>query len=117
MWSNALFPLEIYAVGASIIRELDYLSGAGGCFDVFQSYGVGTVAAGQLVDGSGFSTPGTVAGTQATQSNIAATTGWAGTSAGWPYDSFESYTDGTIGSGGTVTLNAGLGWAGNGSIY
>jgi hypothetical protein len=117
MWQNAFAQLELYAIGASVIREGNYAPGSsGGAFDAFAQYGTGTATPSAfLSQGSGFSSPGIINGTYFTQSNPGIQIGWAGTSANWPYDPFETYGVGTIVNG--VTLAQGSNWGGNGSIY
>jgi hypothetical protein len=115
MFQNAAFPLEIYAVGASVSRDLNYVAGSGGAYDGFEQYGTGTATGAILSQGSGFSTQALINGTFFTQSNPGIQIGYAGTSANWPYDPFETYGVGTVVNG--VTLFQGSNWAANGSIY
>lgn len=116
MWQNAAFPLEIYAMGASVIRALNYDPGtSGGAYEGFAQYGTGTATGPLINQGSGFTDQAIINGTYFTQSNPAIQIGWAGTSGNWPYDPFETYGVGTIVNG--VTLFQGSNWAANGSIY
>lgn len=112
MWQRTSISLEISAIGASISRPLIWSGGVtGGGADIMSAYDfVGTATADVINQGTGFSAQGVFGGTY---SNPTVMSGWAGTS-GFPYDSFDSYATGTVVTG--VTLNAGNGWVGNGSV-
>ncbi len=109
-WSKATYPLEIYAIGASVVRENAWGTTSGGSFDPWD-YATGTATPAIITGGSGFSAPIVFGGTY---SNPSATVGYAGTSAGFAFDPFESYAVGTITS--NVTLSQGSAWSGNGII-
>ncbi len=82
-------------------------------YDSFDVYSVGSAYTGTTVNaGTGWSINGVFAGTCA---NTAAQSGYAGTSSGMPYDTFDSYGTGTVISG--LTVDGGLGWNGNAYIY
>jgi hypothetical protein len=121
-WGNAFFPLEVSAVGAMIWNTSStvYFPGYGGAVEMFDSYGTTTAPltteiAGVSSAGTGYSAgwsslPGTFIG----YSSPFSTVGLAGTSTGWPTDTFESYGTGTIFS--PILLDAGTGWASAGTI-
>jgi hypothetical protein len=116
MWQNSTFQLEIYAIGASVVRDMNYAPGSsGGSWESFVQYGTGTAPGSVLSQGSGFTSQAIINGTFFTQSNPGIQIGWAGTSAYWPYDSFETYGVGSVANG--ITLFQGSNWGGNGSIY
>lgn len=112
MWQRASFPLEISAIGASIVRQLDWQEGIGGAADSFSQYDfTGTALPTILQSGSGFAGDFVIDGSY---TNLALQSGWAGTSGGNPYDPFETYQVGSITSG--VTLSNGSYWAAPGVI-
>lgn len=121
-WSNAAFPLEISALGASIVRPLIYsgVSATGVADETFEEYAIssGSIAqAGFLTGGSGWSDPGSVSydtlsyntGTLANSSNLAPQvyTQYVGTTNS-PDEPFEQYATGTVIPG--VTVNLGSFW-------
>lgn len=116
-WSSNSFPLEIYAVGAVIINPLvntltgEYYPDTAGGIDFVQQYTPGT----EITDFNSFGTGFTQAGTIYGSSFGTTVINLIGTSGGVPVDTFEQYAVGAVVSG--VTLNAGTGWSGNGSIY
>lgn len=91
----------------------------GSPYDTFDAYSVGTATPAVLVGGTGWSSAGQfgywAAGTGAGFGSPTAQQGSSGTSAGWPYDTFDSYAVGPVVSGSTI--NAGIGWSSNGIIY
>jgi hypothetical protein len=111
-WARAATPLEIYAMGASVIRQLywgESPNGAGA--DVFSAYNfTGTGLPSVLSAGSGFSTQISFGGSY---TNPGVISGWSGT-CGTPLDTLDQYSNGSVVS--NVTLNAGTGWTGNGLI-
>ena len=120
-WSSSTFPLEISALGASILRPLSYTGTAalGVADDTFESYALnsGSITT-ELTGGSGWSSPGAMtsypfynAGTLGFSGNLAPQvyTQYVGTTNS-PDESFEQYATGTVDSGTTVSL--GTFWAG-----
>lgn len=119
-WSLNTFPIEIHAVGAVVINplinsgtSLPYsASSVGGGFQVFSQYAPATqVISMTSAYGTGFLDGGTITGYSSGTLFI----NLPGTSGGSPVDNFEQYVTGSITSG--VTLNAGTGWSGYGTIY
>jgi hypothetical protein len=117
-WSSYQFPMELYALAASVISspltayEEDY-SGAIETFDLYNAPGVtGTVDASTLSSGSGWTAAPVFYGT-AFNANMLM--GQAGTSVGSPDEPFQQYYAGTVYSG--TLINAGTGWASTSAIY
>ena len=116
MWTRTPYPLEISAMGAVIVYANEVYTGAGGADETFEQYYVysGTalsngstpVPSGVLSGGTGWSGPIILGGSY---SNPAVQIGLAGTSAGFPDETFESYGTGSLYSGGS---NGGIGWGG-----
>lgn len=127
-WSNNTFPLEISAIGASIIRPLSYtgVSASGIADETFEEYSVSTgsiAAATFLTGGSGWSATGSIfydpnnnLGTAGNSSNLAAQvyTQYVGTTNS-PDETFEQYATGSIASG-SIAIDQGTFWTGTGSI-
>jgi len=114
-WSRALYPLEISAIGASILTDSLYADGtASGSAETFTQYTPSDayVASGQLSAGTNWMSAVYVAGsyTAAGTANPLPQIWLAGSSCGTPTDGFEQYGTGSITSG--VTINAGTGWGG-----
>lgn len=112
-WSNNNNPLEISAIGATVIAP-PYYSDLGVAIDSFESYGTttGSIAeASFLSGGSGWGATGsigydTTASLSANTSNLAPQVyGQQMGTTCTPNDGFEQYATGTINSG--VTVNAG----------
>ena len=128
-WSSNTFPLEISAVGASIIRPLSYTgtSAAGISDETFEEYSVstGSIAVSTfLTGGSGWSGTGSIfydpnsnLGTAGNSSNLAAQVyvQYVGTT-NCPDEPFDQYATGSIANG-SVALNQGTFWTGTGSIF
>jgi hypothetical protein len=122
VWTRSQFPLEISALGASVIYSNDVYSTCGGADEPFNQYfantgtsaGTNPVPNSTLNAGTNWGSPIILQGSFA--SNPYAQNGYAGTTAGFPNDlTFSSYGTGTItGSG---TLNGGIGWDGGVYIY
>ena len=125
-WSNSTFPLEISAIGASILRPLSYtgINALGIADETFEEYSVSTgslAVANVLTGGSGWSAAGSIeytsynAGTLSNSSNLAAQvfTQYVGTTNS-PDEPFEQYSAGTVNSG--TTINLGSYWTGAGVI-
>ena len=125
-WSNSTFPLEISAIGASILRPLSYtgVNALGIADETFEEYSVSTgslAVANVLTGGSGWSAAGSInytvynAGTLSNSSNLAAQvyTQYVGTTNS-PDEPFEQYNTGTVNSG--TTINLGSYWTGAGVI-
>lgn len=111
-WNLSQFPLEIYAVGLSVIDSAPYNDAYGGADEDFESFTVGE----QLDDGVmtgivygwagtnvtyGYGNPGPVG------------VGYYGT-LGYPFDTFETYATGTADP--YTTFTDGTGWWGNGIV-
>ena len=122
-WSNSTFPLEISAIGASILRPLSYtgVNALGIADETFEEYSVSTgslAVANVLTGGSGWSAAGSInytvynAGTLSNSSNLAAQvyTQYVGTTNS-PDEPFEQYNTGTVNSG--TTINLGSYWTAN----
>jgi len=119
-WSSNTFPLEISAIGATVIRPLGYTD-VGFASDTFESYAVsaGSIAPVDsfLDSGSGWSTPGSVIstwsyndGSLANASNFAPQIyGQYNGTVNSPSDGFETYAAGSVYGNGT--LDAGTYWA------
>lgn len=106
MWQMASVGLEVYAIGATVVRQLDWEAGIGGAADISSNYSfVGTATADVLTNGSGFAAQGVFSGTY---TNPQVISGYAGT-CGFPFDPFLTYAAGTAVSG--VTISNGSGWA------
>ena len=107
-WSNAFYPLELYAACACLMSDSNLPQASypstGGAYDIFTPAGTNVVAVG-LNTGRGWGGSYSFYGTD---NSTLPQLGFAGTSAG-AYDSFSQYSAGTIYSG---TLNAGTNWAG-----
>jgi len=116
-WSSTTFPLEISALGASILRPLSYTGTAalGVADDTFESYALssGSITT-ELTGGSGWSSPGAMTsypfyndGTLGNSSNLAPQvyTQYVGTTNS-PDESFEQYVTGSVYSGSTVNLGS-----------
>jgi len=126
-WSNSTFPLEISAIGASILRPLSYtgINALGIADETFEEYSISTgslAVANVLTGGSGWSAAGSInydtsynAGTLGNSSNLAAQvfTQYVGTTFS-PDETFEQYNTGTVNSG--TTINLGSYWTGAGVI-
>jgi hypothetical protein len=112
MWQRTLGRLELSAIGAVVSRPSAYPEGIGGAADIMSAYNFeGTALPEVLTAGSGFAAQGVFSGTY---TNPALISGWAGTSGGFPYDSWEGYSTGTVVN--DVTVNGGFGWLGNGIV-
>jgi hypothetical protein len=114
-WGRQAYPLEVYAIAASVITDMPYPQvTTGGALDTFDSYQVGSVApaAGTLSLGTGWAGTFTFYGS----SNPNFQFGLAGTSSGFPGDDFESYA---VGSNAVSlgTISYGTGWAGTATFY
>lgn len=105
-WSNVTFPLEVSALGASILRPLIYTNN-GVADETFEAYSVssGTVSTTLLSGGSGWSAAGSVALPDLSTSNLAPQvyTQYVGTT-NQPDETFAQYTVGTIADQGTINL-------------
>lgn len=106
-WSNSAFPLEISAIGASILRPLSYtgVSALGVADDTFSSYATGTVTT-QVSSGSGWN-----AALYVTPDGFANAPQIFGEYVGTvssPDETFTEYALGTIYSG--TTINLGTYW-------
>lgn len=105
-WSSLAFPLEISALGASILRPLSYTD-TGVADETFEEYSVssGTVSTTLLSGGSGWSAAGSVALPDLSTSNLAPQvyTQYVGTT-NQPDETFAQYTVGTIADQGTINL-------------
>lgn len=121
-WAKNNTPLEVYAVGATIIYQtynsgtaIAYSgSGFGGAADDTTQY----LPAAQVmvIDnsiGTGWGGSGTLY--PYGYSNGTVVIGLPGTSGGFPADGFQQYATGSVTS--NVTINAGTGWTSNGFIY
>lgn len=116
LWTRTSFPLEVSALGASVVYANETYTGVGGADETFDQYYVysGTaisngstpVPSGVLSGGTGWSGPIILGGSY---SNPSVQIGLAGTSAGMPDETFESYDTGSLYSGGS---NGGIGWGG-----
>lgn len=111
-WARAATPVEIYALGASVLRSALWPETPnGGGADVFSAYDfTGTALPAVLTHGSGYTGQGAFSGTY---SNPAIISGWSGTCVG-PNDTFDQYSSGSVVS--NVTISAGTGWLGNGLL-
>lgn len=122
LYPRATFPLEISAMGASIIYANEAYYGIGGADETFEQYyayagtsisnGSTPVPSNVLSGGTGWGGPIVLGGSY---SNPSVQLGLAGTSSGFPDDTFESYGTGSIFSG--ITINAGTGWQGAAYVY
>lgn len=112
-WARAATPLEIYALGATVMRPLYWGSTPnGGGAEVFSAYDfTGTGLPTVLNQGSGFADAQGAFGGSYTNPGVIS--GWSGT-CGTPSDTMDQYSSGSVVSG--VTINAGTGWVGNGVI-
>ncbi len=109
-WGRQAYPLEVYAIAASISTDAPYPSAAwGGATENFDSYQVGSVvpSAGTLNAGNGWTSTWVVSGTSMGTSQF----GLAGTTTG-AYDSFDSYSVGTF----LPNMRKGSNWAGTYSL-
>ena len=116
VWTRTQFPLEVSALGASVVFSNPAYTGVGGADETFEQYypyagtaitnGSTPVPSGVLSGGTGWSGPIILGGSY---SNPSVQIGLAGTSAGFPDDTFESYGTGSLYSGGS---NGGIGWGG-----
>jgi len=115
LWTRQAFPLEISAMGASVVYANEVYYGIGGADETFEQYYVysGTaisngstpVPSDVLSGGTGWGGPIVLGGSYA---NPSVQIGLAGTSSGFPDDNFESYSVGSLYSGGS---NGGIGWS------
>lgn len=116
LWTRSQFPMEISALGASIVYANEVYTGQGGADETFEQYypyagtaisnGSTPIPSGVLSGGTGWSGPIIFGGSYA---NASVQIGLAGTSAGFPDETFESYGTGSVYSGGSY---GGLGWGG-----
>jgi len=113
-WSRNLLSCQIYAVAASVLSETDYgitFTAQGGA-ESFDLYNTGTAIPSTFTQADGFSASAVlIAGSYA---NYGSMVGFAGTSCGFPQETFEVYGIGTVISGSTV--NRGVAWASYGSL-
>lgn len=114
-WSSSAFPLEISAIGATVIRPLAYTD-VGFAEDTFEAYADGTVIPVELSSGSGWSAPGVIFsvqtyndGSNTNSSNLAPQIygRYAGTTTS-PDETFAQYANGSAYNG--VTINLGTYW-------
>ena len=122
-WSNNNNPLEISAIGATVISPPILYTDSGIAIDSFESYGTtsGSIAESSfLTGGSGWSAPGSIAydqslGLSANTSNLAAQVqgAYLGTTC-TPDEPFEQYATGTVNS--NVTVSAGSFWGTNATV-
>jgi hypothetical protein len=119
-WSSATFPLEISALGATIIRTLVYTD-IGFAEDTFEGYSAGTVTSTFLTAGSGWSSQGVAFPTldygngTNNASNLAPQVygQYVGTTTS-PDETFAQYALGSVYS--NVTVNLGSYWSGPASV-
>ena len=114
LWTRTQFPLEISAMGAAIIYANETYAEVGGTDETFDQYypyagtaftnGSTPVPSGVLSGGTGWSGPAILSGSYG---NPSVQIGFAGTSSGFPDDTFETYSVGSLYSGGS---NGGIGW-------
>lgn len=118
-WSNSTFPLEISAIGASILRPLSYSGDAalGIADETFEEYAVssGTISPTTfLTGGSGWSSPGSIFYVQNYNTGTLGASGnfspqvysqYVGTT-NQPDEPFEQYATGTVDSLITVSLGS-----------
>src|SRR5512143_81472 len=120
-WSSNAFPLEISAIGATIILPPFYSSNiAGSAIDTFEGYATSSGSIPEstfLTGGSGWSGAGSIGydvvdfGASANTSNLAPQVyGQLIGTTNVPDDPFEQYLAGTVNSG--VTVNQGTFWGG-----